>query len=768
MWVRRGRFGADRDGVRVLLALACVALLGALVGAAPVRAIEAEFAARPVKRDILALYDARHELKPHQTRIHHFAEMPLNHLGLRVVYRDINAALPGADEIKRYAGVITWLIEPLAEPERYIDWLDDAMERGLRLVFMSELAPPEPPASGRRMARILGRLGLEATQQFVNVPTGARVVDNDPTMIGFERPLDKVLPDFPVYLADGARTKVHLSIETATRIGKRTAALVVTNEAGGFAADEFTTYFEPNTDKVQWILNPFNFFARAFGAGGVPVPDTTTVSGRRIYFSHIDGDGWNNLSEIEAYRDSPTPSAEVVEKEAIVPYPDLPVTVGLIAGDIDPVLGGQPENAVIARRLFALPQVEVGSHTYTHPFNWQFFERYSRTAEQQMIDKSQRPGMRLVDKVRSYTMELAGKTPSADPRNRYIAGSDELPRTYLKHPFDITKEVAGALAVSEGLAPKDKKAKLYMWSGDTTPYEGAIAATRTAGARNINGGDSRLDAEYPSVFYVPPISRPMGNERQIFAVNSNENTYTNDWLGPYYGFFMLERTLDNTETPRRLKPFNLYYHMYSGEKASALAALKHMLELARRSRLAPIAASHYAAIADDFFSVEMRQIDADAWEYTKRGLMQTVRLDDAEARTVDMDRSRGVIGYNRHAGSLYVTLDPAEEAAVVALGRRNEDRERVTRAARMRLVDSRWQFRSLKRNDCGIEVVAEGFGAGEMEWHAPADRGYELIISRGSVELGRQLVRADHQGVLKATVDIGAIEPVSLQFECHE
>src|SRR4051794_6861787 len=50
-------------------------------------------APEPLRREILALYDSREESRPDQTRIHRFAEMPLNHLGLVVTYWDINAGL---------------------------------------------------------------------------------------------------------------------------------------------------------------------------------------------------------------------------------------------------------------------------------------------------------------------------------------------------------------------------------------------------------------------------------------------------------------------------------------------------------------------------------------------------------------------------------------------------------------------------------------------------------------------------------------------------
>ena len=55
--------------------------------------------------------------------------------------------------------------------------------------------------------------------------------------------------------------------------------------------------------------------------------DTTTLVGRRIYYSNIDGDGWRNQSQIRTYMQRRAMSAEVVLKEAVEAFPDLPVTV---------------------------------------------------------------------------------------------------------------------------------------------------------------------------------------------------------------------------------------------------------------------------------------------------------------------------------------------------------------------------------------------------------------------------------------------------------
>jgi polysaccharide biosynthesis protein PelA len=45
----------------------------------------------PVKREILALYDGAQESDPDSTRIHRFAEMPLNHLGFILRFNKILA-----------------------------------------------------------------------------------------------------------------------------------------------------------------------------------------------------------------------------------------------------------------------------------------------------------------------------------------------------------------------------------------------------------------------------------------------------------------------------------------------------------------------------------------------------------------------------------------------------------------------------------------------------------------------------------------------------
>ena len=750
------------------LLLVCAALLLAVLAMmAPARALEVEFSARPVRREVLALYDSRHEKKPAETRLHRMAEMPVNWLGWKFVYVDINGALPSIDDLARYRGAVTWFVEPMLDPGRYLAWLDVATARGLRLACLAELAPAEPPGTAKLVERVFARLGLKPEDQFINVTHKAKITVQNAKMAGFERAIDKALPSFRVFQATAASTTVHLAASVPGEEQETNSVLIATSPAGGYVSDEFTIFYDAATDKTRWVVNPFLFFKMALGEERAPIPDVTTLAGRRIYFSHINGDGWNNVSEIEGFRDAHVSAADVIRREAIEPYSDLPVSIGLIAGDAQPDLGGLETARESAQKLYALPQVEVASHTYTHPFAWAFYENYDRSAELAMIDKAAHPALSLMDQMRGLLYRIAGRQEQASTHERYVAGSADLPRSYLKTPFNLANEINGALDVSQQLAPAGKKAAILLWSGDTEVFEAAIRQSRLAGVRNMNGGDTRFDAEFPSVFYVPPIARPVGAERQIYAANSNENTYTNNWHGPYYGQLMLHQTLKNTEVPRRLKPFNLYYHMYSGEKPGSLAAIKNILDTARSAPVIPVKASEYAAIADDFFNAEIAQVDALGWSILKRGATQTMRFDEADGLDVDYAKSSGVLGVSRHEGSMYVALDPAVEPASITLKPADTEPAALPKGT-AHLVESRWQLKNFRAEACGFKISAQGFGPGEMVWMTSAGQAFDVVSERPGQQTYRNTIFSDGNGRLAVSLTLSALEPVELRFACHE
>ena len=720
-----------------------------------------------VPRTVLALYDGREEAKLALSRIHVMAEMPLNHLGLTVAYWDVSKGLPDPAAYPDLRGVLTWFAsEPFDDPAAFVAWTEALMNRGVRFAVLGRTGVrttrDERAMPLALINRFLGRFGVRDDDGYSDLTYRSRPVVQDREVVGLEHKLDGVLPGYPLWRKVDGRFTSHLVMRRAGNPATD-SHLVVTGPAGGLVTAGYARHLDPETLRRRWIINPLSFFRLAFATDEVPKPDVTTLSGRRMYFSHIDGDGWRNVSEVAPYAKDKRLAAEVVLKEAIEAHPDLPVTVAPIVGDLDEHWKGTPQAVEIARRLFALPQVEPASHTWTHPFYWAFFERYDPARESGFDEEGASPLAKLLRGYqRKDTYEAIGKLAEAGQQAADL-GDYEVPRAFLQEPFDLKQEIGGSLDYLGRLAPMGKPARLIQWSGDTKPFEAAVAETRRAGVRNMNGGDTRFDPEYPSLTAVSPVGVPVGAERQIYAAASNENTYTDLWTDRFFGFQSLIHTVRNTETPVRLKPFNIYYHMYSGQKQASLTALKRNLAFAEASELAPVTAATYAAMADGFYTVRLVADGERRWRVADRGALSTLRFDRAVFRAVDFARSAGVIGQRHHQGSLYVALDPAVAEPVVALtGVERADVDPP--APRPYLVHGRWALAGLSVEGGGVSVRAQGFGPGAMVWRMPKPGRFTVVAERNGRELWRGSAETDADGRLAVTVAARAEEPLTLRI----
>jgi hypothetical protein len=301
--------------------------------------------------------------------------------------------------------------------------------------------------------------------------------------------------------------------------------------------------------------------------------------------------------------------------------------------------------------------------------------------------------------------------------------------------------------------------ELLQWSGTTMVPEEVLRAVHRARVRNINGGDTRFDAEFDSYAWVAPLGRQAGALRQVYSSDSNENTYTNLWNERYFGFRYLPATLLHTESPIRVKPFNLYFHMYSGEKEPSLRAVVENLRYARSQELAPIAASRYSAIVDGFHEAGIVELGPRRWRIDDRDGLDTVRFDHADGEAVDFAASRGVVGQRHFQGSLYVALDAAERAPVVALTPEGV----VPAAVPPYLIESRWQISRLRAAAAGFEFEACGFGPGEMAWRVAPNAAYAVSVAGGDGPRESLRATATPLGVLEFTIRQSAIEPVSIR-----
>ena len=555
-------------------------------------------------------------------------QLPLEWLGYEVDYFRILSAsdLPtlGAD----YRAIIlprAWEIATALEPQ-VIDWLIAQRDIGRKILLFGGLPFRDPD----QRRRFLAAFGLGGTGAFTAPPFTAEIVTKDPGLLDYEAPVAAL----PVGHRDlrapaGARRllRVRATLKDAPPVDFDAA---FTCAWGGLACDPYLIFRRADF-RDFWHLDPFAFLSLALGDLAAPVPDTTTRDGLRLFLSHIDGDGFSNYSRVAAGQRS----AEIIRDRILKKYP-LPVTVSIIEAELRALLRTQraaesPGLEAIAREIFALPQVEAASHSFSHPFFWIEGDRTESFYDVQNLDL---------------------KTPYAK--------------------LDLAREIASSVRyINEQLAPPDRPVRVFLWTGNCRPPPAALALTRRLGLENVNGGDTLITARYRTLTAVAPRTMPWGDELQIYAPNQNENVYTNNWRGPLFGTFT--HVLDTyalTETPRRLKPVNLYYHFYSGDYAASLQALETVCDWALDQPLHALPLSGYARLARDARGTAIFSSGPDRWLIVNQGDSRTLRLPAALAARLDLRRSTGMTGWQTTRDQTYVHTDgsPAVTLALAPAG----------------------------------------------------------------------------------------------------
>lgn len=696
-------------------------------------------------RTILALYDSRYMKDTALVPIHQVAEMPLNHLGLIVRYHDVNKPLPSVEQLTDVRGVLTWFqSDAMADPRGFLKWAGAMLDAGKRFLVVGDLSVAFDLKRARtpqaEVDEFWSRLGLKSDGSWRATTYDWKIAAHDDSLVGFERSLGGPLSGFPGVTKIDPNVKSYLTI----RRGGNPATdveLVAIGPRGAYAAPGYLISEIEESQRRQWYVNPFEFFRTAFETDGVPKPDTTTISGRRIFYSHVDGDGWRNLTQVQRYKKKEATAADVILDDVLRAYPDLPVTVAPIAGDLDPAWFGSDKILRTARAMFALPHVEAGSHTYGHPLAWGLMPLEPRRTLRAAVAVG-------LDRFFGYQLKgQAGQDGEALNLEHLTKGGS---RTYNVEPFSLDLEIGKSIAYITALVPSGKQVRVLQWSGDTTPPASAIAATRALGVRNLNGGDTRFDPEFPSYGWVRSLGRQVGDQRQVYSSASNENTYTSGWTERFFGFRYLQATLKNTESPVRVKPHNIYYHMFSGEKLSSLTAVLENYEYARTQELAPITASDYAAIVDGFYSAQIVPIGDDRWRIENRDGLQTIRFDGHANRFVDFSQSHGVIGQREYQGSLYVALDSSDISPIVALA--------GTPSRGPYLVQSRWLVSSMTSDGDGFVFSTRGFGGGESAWHVAPSTTFRISVTSKSGTV-RSNARSDEDGLLTLSLAPSTNEP---------
>lgn len=525
---------------------------------------------------------------------------PINYLGYVPEYVDAYH-LPEVALAGRYAGVVVWLTKNTVAGERQklVSWLARQVEEKVPVAL---LTPPTALLEGS-LAQALG-----LTLKYPPAGKAPVEVAQQDALMGFEWAPRPELDGFFVLAPSAGRPLL-----TLQRGAEQQVAAALT-PWGGYVLAPYWVVNLPGDNGNRWVSDPFGFLQQALRLPVMPVPDVTTQSGRRMLMVHMDGDGFISRSELPG---NPT-AGEVVRDRVVKKYP-VPMTISVIEAEISPqgLYPGLSASAEkVAQDIFREPHVAMASHSYSHPFFWH------------KVGNGEGEG---------YNLRLPG------------------------YQFDLQREVEGSIRyIEERLAPPGKKVEMFFWTGDCVPGSDALDWTRKLGVLNMNGGDTVATRSTPTVTEVAGLGLPRAGGYQVHAPNQNENVYTNNWTGPFYGFERVIETFEFTETPRRLKPINIYFHTYLTTKHAGMRSLDKIFAYAMAQETAPVFVADYARQVLDFQTLAVARTPT-GWRVRGAAQLRTLRLPRALGFP-DLQASHAIAGYRAGSGDSYVHLgsDTAE------------------------------------------------------------------------------------------------------------
>lgn len=596
------------------------------------------FALKPQKfnRDIAIFWDSSEiDQRPVSSSFPHTKlEVILNHFGFRAHYFNVD----NLNEIEHfdhrpYYALITWFSD---DETKNIETLQDQISKWLKtkkkLVVLGEFGFFDRPERDKfnitKINEILKLANLEYQNHQYKSSIGLRpVYHSEKSLVEFERSLNNEIPNIKIFKTLNNSFTRLLSINSTIR--HLESPVVLYNEQIFYVAKDFTIFYNPQLGHTQWKINPFNIIKWLLPDKLMPIPDTTTLNGKRILYTHIDGDAYINISNI----DRKTTSGKIISEKILEQY-KLPVGLSYITAEIDPQLLGKKTYLDEIKEITNKDYVELASHTYYHPLSWQTSpDKFEINA--------------YLDRPQLYK---GGPIMAYMPKDKLL---------------DYKREIVESISRINKLIDLKKETNTIYWSGSCEPPIEALKLAYENEILNMNGGDSRFDDDYPSYSHLYPLYRKVGPYYQIYSSNSNEIPYTNNWTGPFSGQSKLIQTFENTETPVRIKPMNIYYHFYSGEREAAINALKKVYNYVVSQEMIAIYPSKFIRIVNNWINVEIERIEKHQYHLKNLEHLKTFRI-DSDKYIPDYKKSRNIIGHRQHNGSVYISIG-TDKTAILSL-----------------------------------------------------------------------------------------------------
>ena len=553
-----------------------------------------------IKREILTLVYAP-KIDIQETVAHKFGALPLEYLGYIQKLYPIDKSLPNISTLSRYKAIIIWFQNYYPKPQKLLKWINSVKQAGIKFAIVGNF--------GFHIKKEeLKSLGIYMHQNNKMLKESISIQD---PMVGYE-----IMPSmaFNANIIKCVDCKPLLQYRYPNGFTSTPAALT---PWGGYIVDE--GYLAEIEDENIWVINPFEFFTQALRLEKLPVADPTTENGKRLMFSHVDGDGIMNRVEGKFGKYS----GDVILNYILKKY-SIPHSISIIGAEVDPH-GLYPDISAelikIVKQMFALPNVEPASHTFTHPFFW-------------------------------------GK----------IKNGDLDPKYRLKPPgykFSLKRELLTTLEnINTKYTPPGKypNARTIFWSGDCAPRENALDFIYRHHILAINGGDTTIQNASPWLTRVAPFGLRRGDYYQIYTGAQNENVFTSDWLNPFWGFKRVVQTFKLTNSPRRLKPIDIYYHLYSGSKQASLEALKYVFNWAIKQDTMPIFTSEYIPKVMDMYEVSVAH-EGNSWLFNGLHDLKNIRFEDYNG-SFDLNTSKNLIGFSRFENHTYVSAGKQQSVLI--------------------------------------------------------------------------------------------------------
>lgn len=546
-------------------------------------------------RKVMLLFDSRSNGRQANTEVHELVAPLLEYYGYVPEYFDVaTQALPSEELKGQIAGIVTWSSSqyPVAGlPE----WFKKQMSSDIPVaIFGSPIVPLDNWMAEKLGVSANGAIHAESLEST-----------HKTSMVDYEKPIPVRLGSLGLNArSTSSSNEVHLSVEDKKGVQ---ADLVVTGDWGGYAVHPAASNAGLD-DTYYWVTDPFAFLEKTLRLQKLPMPDVTTENGNRLWSSHIDGDALPSWAEVPGKK----LGAEMIHETILKRY-NMPHSISIVEAEmtsIEAYADRRERMFNVARQIFAMPSVEIATHTFSHPYAW--------------------------DKVALY--------PGSGKYNIDVGN----------YQYSAEREIGGsAKFINENLAPAGKATNLMLWSGNALPEEPALAAAYNNGLINLNGGFTTISKAFPAISRISPMARTVGKYVQAYAPIMNENVYTNDWLGPFDGFRRVIETFEMTDKPRRFKPLSIYYHFYAGTKRASLRSLEEIYDWSLKQDIFPIHASYYARKVPDFRTVGVSRYLDGSWKLSGLGNIKSIRILDKNTWP-ELALSEGIVGARQLHDGVYM------------------------------------------------------------------------------------------------------------------